>query len=448
MSCLLWLALISVDCFATLSVASNDEAKPNELTPRAKAFVDLLAQGEFAKATKDFDETMSKVMPADKLEETWKSVTAKVGAFKKQTGTRTAHAGKYEIVFVSCEFEQAPLDVKVVFDRDKRIAGLFFTEPKKAEAEYQPPAYVKRDSFKETEVKIGTGEWVLPGTLAMPTDTAPAPAVVLVHGSGPQDRDEMIGPNRPFRDLAWGLASRGVAVLRYEKRTKEHRAKLAAVMDKFTVKEEVVDDALAAIALLRTNQRVDARRIFLLGHSLGASCGPRILSLDPGIAGFVCLAGTTRSLEDVIVDQVSYVLSLKKKMSEEQRKELEKLKEQAVAIKGDKLTLNAPASSLPGGTRAAYWLSLRELNPADAARPLKQPMLILQGERDYQVTMEDFQGWKNALSSHANVVFKSYPSLNHLFMEGEGKAKPSEYEKTGHVSQMVIDDIADWIKRQ
>ena len=77
---------------------------------------------------------------------------------------------------------------------------------------------------------------------------------------------------------------------------------------------------------------------------------------------------------------------------------------------------------------------------------LKQPMLILQGERDYQVTMEDFAGWKKNLSSKASVEFKTYPNLNHLFMEGEGKSTPHEYETAGHVAEIVINDIADWMK--
>ena len=73
-------------------------------------------------------------------------------------------------------------------------------------------------------------------------------------------------------------------------------------------------------------------------------------------------------------------------------------------------------------------------------------MLILQGERDYQVTMEDFAGWKKALESRKDVTFISYPKLNHLFMEGEGKSIPAEYSTPGNVAVAVIDDIVKWIK--
>ena len=116
----------------------------------------------------------------------------------------------------------------------------------------------------------------------MPSGAGPFPAVILVHGSGPNDRDETIGPNKPFKDLAWAVASRGVAVLRYEKRTKQHSAKLASVRA-FTVKEEVLDDAMAAFVLLRTTEGIVPNASFVLGHSLGGMLVPHIGRLDPNL---------------------------------------------------------------------------------------------------------------------------------------------------------------------
>jgi fermentation-respiration switch protein FrsA (DUF1100 family) len=78
---------------------------------------------------------------------------------------------------------------------------------------------------------------------------------------------------------------------------------------------------------------------------------------------------------------------------------------------------------------------------------LKTPLLILQGERDYQVTMDNFAAWKKGLAGRPNVTLKTYPKLNHLFIEGEGKSTPADYEKPGHVSEAVIADIAGWIKK-
>jgi dienelactone hydrolase len=265
--------------------------------------------------------------------------------------------------------------------------------------------------------------------------------VVLLHGSGPHDRDETIGPNKPLRDLAWGLASQGVAVLRYEKRTREHGHRWKPTM---TFREETVDDALAAVALLRQRPEVDGRRVFVLGHSLGALAAPEVGRRDPALAGLIVMAGNTRPLEDLVLEQITYIRSLTP--SEDDKEELEKLRKQVARVKDRGLTAETPASELPLKAPAAYWLALRDYDPAATAARLKVPMLVLQGERDYQVTMADFDGWKKALAGRSNVRLKSYPKLNHLFMEGEGKAKPEEYQKAGHVSREVVDDVAAWVK--
>jgi dienelactone hydrolase len=285
----------------------------------------------------------------------------------------------------------------------------------------------------------------MPGTLTTPAGAAPFTAVELVHGSGPNDRDETVGGNKPFKDLAWGPASKGVAVLRYEKRTKQHGAKLASIRA-FTVKDEVLDDALAAVELLRKTEGIDAKRIFVLGHSLGGMLVPRIGRLDPNIAGLIALAGATRPLEDVIPEQLAYIFSVDGTISPEEQKQLDQAKEQAAKVKALKPE-DANSSAIVFSAPVSYWLDLRGYNPPETAKELKQPLLILQGERDYQVTMDDFKRWNAALATKSNVTFKSYPSLNHLFIAGTGRSTPSEYDQAGHVVAQVIEDIAAWIKK-
>jgi dienelactone hydrolase len=417
-------------------------AEPPNLEERARALVTALGKEDYAAASKDFDDTMSKGLPPDKLGDAWKATVKVVGAFKKQGAATAEKQGKYDIVWVACEFEKATWYTKVVFDGQGRVAGLLFT-PTGPAGEYKAPAYVKRDSFKESEVRVGEGEWVLPGTLTLPTGDGPFSAVVLVHGSGPQDRDETIGQSRPFRDLAWGLASQGIAVLRYEKRTKEYGAKFAK--DKgATVKEEVLDDALSAVALLRKTKGIDGKRVFVLGHSLGAMAAPKLGERDPGIAGLILMASPSRDMADVLLEQLDYVLSVNP--SPEQKTAVDKLKAQARKLKELKPSSETPAEELPFGVSAVYWLSMRDLAPVETARKVKQPLLILQGGRDYQSTMEDFEGWKKALSDRKGATLKSYPKLNHLFAEGEGKATPAEYQKEGHVAKEVVDNVAAWVK--
>jgi hypothetical protein len=289
---------------------------------------------------------------------------------------------------------------------------------------------------------VGVGDWLLPGTLTMPVGEGPFPAVILVHGSGPNDRDETVEMNKPFKDLAWGLASNGIAVLRYDKRTKQYPQEVTAMLDTFTVQEEVIDDAVAAVDLLYATGKIDTGKIFVLGHSLGGMLAPRIAAADSRIAGLVILAGAARPLEDLMLEQYEYLASLDGKVDANEEVQLDAVRQLIQKIK----TLDiAPGEAVLGASKA-YWEDLAGYSPAEIAEGLTIPMLVLQGERDYQVTMVDYQIWAEALQGRGNVTLKSYADLNHLFFTGSGKATPDEYKQPGNVALAVVQDIITWVK--
>jgi dienelactone hydrolase len=421
-----------------------DDARESSLKASVKAFFDAIAKEDYEAAARDFDETVRKASPPDKLKELFQTLNKQLGALKKQGEARLEKVGKYEIIVVPCQFEKMALDARISFDAEGKIAGYGFVPA--ANKEYKAPAYVHRDAFREIEVKLNAGGvWELPGTLSVPAGKGPFPAVVLVHGSGPNDRDETILGSKPFRDLAWGLSSRGIAALRYEKRTRVHGSKMIG-KDFPTLKEEVVDDALAAVALLRTSKDIDAKRVFILGHSLGGFMASRIGEADPQIAGLIIMAGNSRPLEDLVVEQLTYIYSLEGP-TDKHKAELEELKKKVTRVKDPNLAADTPGKDLPLGVPGSYWLSVRGVQPVETAAKVAMPMLILQGERDYQVTMADFALWKKGLEGKKNVRLNSYPKLNHLFIEGDGKSKPAEYLKAGHVAREVIEDIAAWIQQ-
>lgn len=277
----------------------------------------------------------------------------------------------------------------------------------------------------------------------MPNGAGPFPAVVLVHGSGPNDRDETIGPNKPFKDLAWGLATRGIAVLRYEKRTKQCPGQMIASMATLTVNEEVVNDALAAAESLRGVPGTDPDRVFVLGHSLGGTVAPRMAARDPRLAGLVLLAASARNLADLMLEQNEYLASLDGTITPDEAEALAELRRQVARVKA----LDFQEGETILGAGKAYWADILAYDPIATAKSLAAPMLILQGERDYQVTMADFAAWQSGLAGRDGVSFKSYPGLNHLFMTGSGPPSPAEYDVAGNVAREVVDDIAAWIAR-
>ena len=468
MRTILW--IIIVTCFAGIVTAGNhrslvlipvssDTSKsvilphpdttvvsPQRIT-EAQISADNFLHKEYNAFMEKFDATMKSALPLDKLKEARESLDTRLGAFKKQVGSRAEKYQQYDIVYVTWEFEKMTIDFKLVFNQSGQVAGMFFQPaPSNPSQPYIPPEYVSTGKFHEQDVMIGTGEWALSGTLTLPAGEGLFPVVVLVHGSGPNDRDETIGPNKPFRDLAWGLASKGIAVVRYEKRTKEHAVKFTKeLVTALTVKEETIDDALSAVTLLRQTKSIDPARIYVLGHSLGGMLLPRIGLADPQITGLIIMAGPTRTLEDITLDQITYISGLDGAISAEEKTYLDSMKLQVKRVKDPTLSPLTPAASLPLGLPANYWLDLRNYSPAETAKKLKQRMLILQGARDYQVTLADFDGWKSILTSRPGVQFKLYPDLNHLFISGEGRSTPTEHGNTGHVAEQVIMDITGWI---
>ena len=159
-------------------------------------------------------------------------------------------------------------------------------------------------AFRESDVTVGSGEWALPGTLALPMGKGPFPAPLCWSmARDPRMRDEIHFLQSAFpRSLPGDWLLQGIAVMRYDNRTKVHGAKVNEVLSKFTIREETINDALLAVALLRKTEKIDGKKRFVLGHSLGGVCVPKIGVLDANIAGLISMAGTTRPLEEVVAE--------------------------------------------------------------------------------------------------------------------------------------------------
>lgn len=389
--------------FVMLQSPSSVEQPSSEVIAQAQAILASIVAKEFTKVEEQFTGDMKVALPSGRLAAMWMMVQEKVGAYEScGTNARVRRIADKQMVITPCEFERATIDIQFAFDSAGRISGLAFRPAASAPVPYTLPSYASPSSYAETATTIGSGDWALPATLTVPVGTGSLPAVVLVHGSGPNDQDETVGVNKPFKDLATGLASRGIAVLRYDKRTKVHGQKVAALTN-FTVSQEVIDDVLEAVKALRAQPRIDSGRIFVLGHSLGGMLIPRIGTADPTIAGFIVLAGPARPLEQAIVAQTRYLAAADGTISPEEQREVDR----AAALAESVRALNpedAKSGRMISGAPASYWLDLRDYDPPSAARHVKAPMLILQGERDYQVTPEEFAKWRAALGSRRDVT--------------------------------------------
>lgn len=376
--------------------------------------------------------------------ETFNSIFHKLeerfGAYQSKGEWQRTAIESQNMYYCDLVFKNSPLRLLVAFDPDGKVNTIRFIP-----VPHSASVPVKNDKFSESSIEIVSGKYKLPGTMSYPNKITKAPVAILVHGSGPNDRDETVGVNKPFRDIAWGLADRGIAVIRYDKRTFIYGSKWKTLEKKGTFDDETIDDAIAAIKWAKKNPQFDTNQIYLIGHSLGAMLAPRIAQKAPELAGIIMLSGNARPLENVILDQVNYLSSLQDS-SDKDQKQRTLIKEQIANLKNLGTKKYDEKIGLPLNLNKAYWQFAEEYNQVKVAKKLKLPIFILQGERDYQVTMTDFNMWRSSLKHNRNVTFKSYPQLNHLYQEGKGKSIPSEYAQKASIPEYVIKDISQWIK--
>jgi len=425
-----------------VSTASFSQGMLN-LFGRANDFFDLMSQQKFAEADSLFDTNLRIKVPAAELQKLWTELNSRYGKFESAAAVQGKAQGEYFTVIVDAKFANDTQSFIMGFDKSEKVAG-FFLRPRSTAAAYLNPAYADTTLYSSREIYVKTPGHNLVGLLTTPKNVANYPLVVLVHGSGPSDMDETVGPNKPFKDLAAGLAAKGIASIRYVKRTMIYSAEFGGA---FTVKEETIDDALAAIALAGTLPGVDKKEIYLFGHSLGGMLAPKIATLAPSLKGLILAEAPARKFTDLLEEQNKYMYAMSKDTTQAGRKQLaDVLKEldrtritQAETMKPDSSLLGLPVS---------YWVDLNNYNQVETARKINKRILIFQGENDFQVSQADFDSWNAALGKKSNVTMKSYPDLNHLLSSQLEKGSVAQYQQPASVSETLINDIVAWIKQK
>lgn len=301
-------------------------------------------------------------------------------------------------------------------------------------------APAERAAWREIETEVPGPGVSLPATLTLPLREGPFPAVVVLPGSGPQDRDETIGPNKPLRELARGLAARGVASIRFDKRTVA--VKKPGTAD--TLRDEYVIDARAALGVLRAAEGIDRSRLFVIGHSLGGPAALLLAEEVPDLAGVVLLAAPARPLDRLVVDQTATQLRLAGADDATSKARLEATEKAFRAIREE-------GSAAPPflGAPASYWRDVMTVDVPARLRALDRPALVLQGDEDIQVRRDlDFDALREKVGTReGRVTYRSFPGLNHLFQPVEGRSTGAEYGIAKPMDPSVAEAIAEWIAK-
>lgn len=429
----------STNSSTTNSTTQKINFNKDELITLANQISTDLTLRKYDDVTPHFSESVLEQMPKEILETNWLYMAGSIGKFQEIAETEYLEYDAVAVITDTINFDSRAVLVSYSFDENNEIVGIWF-----ANALLKPIA-LSTDVFTEEIIQVGHNENKMNGLLTLPVGVENPPVVILVHGSGTHDLNESIGVNKPFYDLAHGLAEHGIASIRYDKRHAVYPDELPALINanNFTLEDEVTKDVDAIINQIQGMDNVDNDNIYILGHSLGGMLAPKIATENSEVAGIISMAGTLRSIEDIILTQNEEVISNMTSLSADEQSELlATVQEQIDFIK----SLTADSKETIMGYPASYWYSFQTLDNENIARNLDIPILVLQGTDDFQISIDiDYPLWEQTISGNDQAIFKTYEGLNHLMMESSGLRNIGDYEIEGTVSSEVIADIAEFI---
>ena len=427
--------LFSVMLFATGAFAQGVVALMN----RSGDFFEAMNAGKFEEATAYFDPTLQAQVKPETLKGLWDKLNTQIGKYEALDIVQSKTEGEFFVVIVEGKFEKDSQRFLLAFNKAEKMVG-FYLQPNAPATTYTLPAYADTSKVTQTEVKIKGAQNDLVGMLTKPKTGSNFPVVILVHGSGPGDMDQSVGAVKPFKDIALGLAAQGIASIRYVKRTLVHPQEYKGA---FTVKEEVTNDAVTAVNLAKTFPELNKKQIYVFGLSLGGMLAPRIATLAPDVKGIILAAAPARKFTDLILEQNNYMFSLVKDTSDATKQMFNKSLEVMETTRLNKLG-NIKPDSLIVGLPASYWVDINNYDQVATAKKLSQRIMVIQGGMDFQVSEADYKIWSTALGKKANLKF--YPELNHPLTVQTEKGTAEQYKKPANVAEVVINDVAAWIK--
>lgn len=401
----------------------------------AEKYVDAIFAEDF-KALSKFQLTMQmrfNLLTKNQYKKVKQVFTDACGELIQRIDTLEAEQGDYRVVSVAGEFEKTYADINIVFNKNNSISGIHYIYNR-----------IYEDMGEDERLVLIGKDYPLSGALSVPESEGLVPAVIIVHGSGPSDRNGASGGNAVYLDIARQLYNKGIASLRYDKRTYVYKNMPEGHYDDLTVWEETIDDVVLAYAVLRTQEGIDPDEIYIVGHSLGGYLMARIANELPDAAGFIMLAPNASHLEDLIVKQTEYINILDGEVSKQEKDALAEFKVIRDRIKTLE-TNNGYNSNELFWAPESYWLDLQDYSPIIEMQSESRPILILQGGRDYQVDLNEFGMWQEGLKDNTNTRFVLIPELNHLLVSGVEKSTPVEYQILSEVDQRVGEELADFI---
>lgn len=403
------------------SEETTEASEEQDYVELSKKLAKDLSEGKIDTTTALFSDATRQQLSDDMMKQVLEQMKEQMGAFKELKETTQQAQMGMTVTVTRMVYEKSEVDLTLAFNKEGKLDGILFQPAQDEVIEPQ-----ETDAYAETSIKVGEHE--LDGMLTMPKNAEKPPVVILIQGSGQHNMNEGSGETATFNELAHGLAERGIATIRYNKRF--FQLPELAGDNNYSVEAEILEDADAAVKLAKGYvDEGKASSIFVMGHSLGGCVAPSIAQRNSDVKGIISLAGTSRDLIEVIIDQLSAQL-------EDAESDAQKNMIQAELDKAAKMQEGSDKDAILLDWGSNYYDSLKALKIGETAKSLDIPMLFLQGKEDVQVYADkDFPLWQETLKDKSNCTYKLYDGLGHFFSDEDG-----------HFNKTVLDDTAEFIK--
>ncbi len=438
-------ALLAISLFFVGMAVSKAQNADFQYINESKTLVRYFVEEKYDSVYARFDANMKQQLSKEYLETIWKQIESKYGLFETIKASQLLPNDELWMVDVVIGFVNQDVSAKITYDSTNKIAGIFFTPLNKVSSFYKIPDYADTSVFYEKNIKFGIPGWELEGTLTLPKNNIGKPLVmVLVPGLGAHERDLTLGKNKIFKDLAYGLSSKGIATFRFDKRTYTYKNKMSKQVD-VDFDDVIVDDVIAAVNMLANSEEVDKNNILVAGHSFGGYLLPEIIERSEHIKGAIFLAAPARHLTEVLKNQYDTMIMADGKVDENEAEFIEKfdiqIKNALNISKNDRIL----PKHLPLGLTASFWKYIDDYDLKAHKNKKGVKMLFLHAMNDEQVNDRDWEIWSEIYGNDKSCTMIKLKDLNHIFHKVTQNEDIEDNQKLRHVDKSLLEIIFKWL---
>jgi hypothetical protein len=431
-------------------MSNMTKANENIYYQNPKKIIELFKSGSVVEIYNQFDTTMLKELSPRRLEPIWFQMQRNYGEFVNSAVNDTLLKSNSIIINTDLIFKKGIMNMMLSWDRNSnKIDGFFLTEVKKEsllKMNIGLPSYIDTTKFTREKIVI-EANYPIEGELTTPKSNVKSSDMtfILVSGKGRLSKDVKIGPNKVFKNLAWGLSSFGHSVIRFDKISYKHTRKLLKDNPDYTFKDEYIKPTISTITKAKSITNIANNKLILIGYEEGVKAVAELVSIED-VDGLVLLMGSPFNQYDLELDKLKFIFGYDNLISPAEKSMINATETKINYYKTLKDSSDINNDSLPLGKSYIYLKSIDYLKPIESLENTIKPVLIINSSNDFEIREKHFQEW-NELSSNENINIVIVEKLDHLMRNSADRSHPKLYRKEAPISPLIFDEINQWIKQ-